>query len=112
MKKLLTFTAVCLLAVTAVAQDYPIQGVPFTSVTLNDNFWAPRLKVHREVTIPIALYQCYNTGRVDNFLKAGRLKEGEHHVALKEKCPNGNQAYDHTLRLYLPARTAFVLKQV
>ena len=77
MKRLLTFTAVCLLAVTAVAQDYPIQGVPFTSVTLNDNFWAPRLKVHREVTIPIALYQCYNTGRVDNFLKAGRLKEGD-----------------------------------
>ena len=42
----------------------------------------------------------------------GRLSAVEHHVALPERCPNGNQAYDHTLKLYLPARTALVLKQV
>ena len=42
----------------------------------------------------------------------GRLQEGEHHVTLPERCPNGNQAYDHTLKLYLPARTAIVLKQI
>jgi len=42
----------------------------------------------------------------------GRLSSVEHHVALPERCPNGNQAYDHTLKLYLPARTALVLKQV
>ena len=47
--------------------------------------------------------------RFDGF---GRLQEGERHVAVNERCPNGNQAYDHTLRLYLPARTAIVLKQV
>ena len=28
------------------------------------------------------------------------------------KCPNGNQAYNHTMKVYLPARTAMVLKQV
>jgi hypothetical protein len=28
------------------------------------------------------------------------------------RCPNGNQAYDHTLKVYLPARCAMVLKQV
>ena len=42
----------------------------------------------------------------------GRLKAGEKHTALPEKCPNGNQAYDHTLKVYLPARCAMVLKQV
>ena len=42
----------------------------------------------------------------------GRLQEGERHVAMPERCPNGNQAYDHTLKLYLPARTAQVLKKV
>jgi 1,4-alpha-glucan branching enzyme len=47
--------------------------------------------------------------RFDGF---GRLQEGERHVALKERCPNGNQAFDHTLKLYLPARTAVVLKKV
>ena len=41
----------------------------------------------------------------------GRLSEGEKHIAVREKCPNGNQAYDHTLKVYLPARTAIVLKQ-
>ena len=41
-----------------------------------------------------------------------RVKEGEHHVALPERCPNGNQYFDHTLKLYLPARTALVLKQI
>ena len=40
-----------------------------------------------------------------------RLAEGEKHIAVREKCPNGNQAYDHTLKVYLPARTAIVLKQ-
>ena len=42
----------------------------------------------------------------------GRLTKGEHHVAIAEKCPNGNQGFDHTLKLYLPARCAMVLKQV
>ena len=41
-----------------------------------------------------------------------RLVVGEHHIAIPERCPNGNQAYDHTLRLYLPARCAVVLKKL
>ena len=41
----------------------------------------------------------------------GRLQHLEHHVTVSEKCPNGNQAYDHTLKLYLPARTAMVLRK-
>ena len=41
-----------------------------------------------------------------------RLQEGEHHISVSGKCPNGNQAYNHTLKLYLPARCAMVLKQI
>ena len=41
-----------------------------------------------------------------------RLKEGEHHISMPGKCPNGNQGYNHTMKLYLPARTAMVLKKV
>ncbi len=65
-----------LLPVLLVAQDPSIRAVPFTSVKLTDDFWAPRIKRNHDVTIPIALFQCYNTGRVDNFLKAAGLKEG------------------------------------
>jgi len=60
-----------------VLKDYPVRPVPFTSVKLTDNFWAPRVKLNHEVTIPIALKHCYSTGRVDNFLFAANIKEGE-----------------------------------
>ena len=58
-------------------KDYPVRPVPFTSVKLTDNFWAPRVKLNHEVTIPIALKHCYSTGRVDNFLFAANIKQGE-----------------------------------
>lgn len=75
-KRTLLLLCIAVLCSLASAQDYPIQPVPFTSVKLTDNFWAPRIKLNHDVTIPIALFQCYNTGRVDNFLKAAGLKEG------------------------------------
>jgi DUF1680 family protein len=59
------------------AKDYPIIPVPFTAVKVNDAFWAPRIKLNHEVTIPIAIDQCYKTGRVDNFLFAARIKQGK-----------------------------------
>lgn len=74
----LTLAAVGLMG-TGYAQpkgDYPIQPVPFTAVKVTDAFWAPRIRRNHDVTIPIALNQCYSTGRVDNFLVAGHLKPG------------------------------------
>ncbi|MCX6301084.1 MAG: glycoside hydrolase family 127 protein [Bacteroidia bacterium] len=56
--------------------DYPIQPVPFTSVKLTDNFWAPRIKKNASVTIPIAFSYCESTGRVKNFEIAGGLDTG------------------------------------
>lgn len=56
--------------------DYPIQPVPFTSVKLTDNFWAPRIKKNATVTIPIAFSYCESTGRVRNFEIAGGLDTG------------------------------------
>ena len=35
--------------------DYPFQPVPFTSVHLNDVFWAPRIETNRKVTIPVGV---------------------------------------------------------
>ncbi|MBN2611578.1 MAG: glycoside hydrolase family 127 protein [Bacteroidales bacterium] len=61
---------------------YPIEPVPFTSVRLTDNFWAPKIRTNYEVTIPIAIGQCYNTGRVDNFKIAGKLMEGKFRTEL------------------------------
>ncbi len=56
--------------------DYPIRPVSFTSVRVNDSFWEPRIRRNHDITIPIAINQCYKTGRVDNFMFAGGLKNG------------------------------------
>lgn len=56
---------------------YPIQPIPFTAVKVTDHFWAPRILTNYKVTIPIAIQQCYTTGRVNNFKVAGKLKAGK-----------------------------------
>jgi uncharacterized protein len=57
--------------------DYPIQPVPFTSVKLTDNFWAPRIRKNATVTIPIAFSYCESSGRVKNFEIAAGLDTGK-----------------------------------
>ncbi len=39
----------------------------FTDVSIEDEFWVPRIRVNRECTIPLAYQQCRNTGRIDAF---------------------------------------------
>ncbi len=56
--------------------DYPIKPVSFTQVHLTDNFWAPRIQLNHDVTIPIAFHQSEITGRIKNFEVAGGLTEG------------------------------------
>ncbi|MDT8394700.1 MAG: glycoside hydrolase family 127 protein [Bacteroidales bacterium] len=72
------FITLVLLPMTLFGQSghYPIQPVPFTSVTVTDNFWKPRIRTNHEVTIPIAFGHCEATGRVKNFEVAGGLTEG------------------------------------
>jgi uncharacterized protein len=66
--------------------DYPVQPVPFTSVHLNDVFWAPRIETNRTATIPAAFKQCELTGRVDLFVRAAKALKGE---PLENKNPPG-----------------------
>ncbi|MDZ7333408.1 MAG: glycoside hydrolase family 127 protein, partial [candidate division KSB1 bacterium] len=58
-------------------KDYPIKPVPFTDVQVTDQFWQPRMETNRTVTIPYDFKKCEETGRIDNFAKAGGLMEGE-----------------------------------
>lgn len=56
--------------------DYPIQPVAFNQVDLNDDFWAPRIRLNHSLTIPYAFEQSENTGRIKNFEIAAGLEEG------------------------------------
>ena len=59
-------------------RDYPIQPVPFTQVSIQDEFWKPRIETVIKVTIPYDFEKCEETGRIDNFSKAAGLMDGAH----------------------------------
>ncbi|HTL54805.1 MAG TPA: glycoside hydrolase family 127 protein [Candidatus Limnocylindrales bacterium] len=58
-------------------RDYPVQPVPFTQVQVNDGFWTPRMETNRASTVWYDFQKCEETGRIDNFAKAGKLMSGE-----------------------------------
>src|SRR4030095_15277149 len=58
-------------------QDYPIKPFPFTAVKVADSFWTPRMETNRVVTVWYDFQKCEETGRIDNFAKAGKLMRGE-----------------------------------
>ena len=60
-----------------VQKSSKLTAVPFTDVTADDEFWAPRLETNRKVTVTYDFEKCEQTGRIDNFAKAGGLMEGE-----------------------------------
>jgi DUF1680 family protein len=80
-------TTVCLLAFTLMLCSRPMHGegpshrklsaVPFTAVKFSDGFWAPRLETNRQKSLPHNFKWCEETGRIDNFAKAGGLMPGE-----------------------------------
>jgi len=49
-----------------------LRPVPFTAVKIEDEFWAPRLKVVAEKTLAANFRQCEQTGRIRNWEKAAR----------------------------------------
>jgi DUF1680 family protein len=64
------------ICLAAEIRDYPVQPVPFTAVRVADSFWSPRLETNRVVTVWYDFQKCEETGRIDNFAKAGKLMAG------------------------------------
>ena len=60
------------------SQNYPIQPVAFTSVSIGqETFWGQRVKAARDVTVPLAFSKCESEGRYRNFEIAARQLRGE-----------------------------------
>lgn len=57
--------------------DYPIKQVDVKDVKLDDTFWLPIIRRVQNVTIDYALKKCEEEGRMENFLIAGGVLEGE-----------------------------------
>jgi DUF1680 family protein len=62
---------------STLGRDYPIQPVPFTQVQVHDKFWAPKMQVNADVTIPHTLQECRRDGHLDNFLRAAGELPGD-----------------------------------
>ena len=52
--------------------SYPVHNVPFTAVTVDDDFWSPRIETNRTVTIPYDFPKCEETERIANFAMSRR----------------------------------------
>lgn len=63
-------------AVTPQKLAYNITPVNIKNVKLTDEFWLPIIKKVQEKTIEYAIQKCEEEGRLDNFLIAGKQKEG------------------------------------
>jgi DUF1680 family protein len=75
MLKLPRFVAGLGLAVSALfAADYPYQPVPFTAVRITGGFWHQKQETNRAVTVPFALQQCEESGRLKNFDLAAEVR--------------------------------------
>ena len=82
-KKIGALTGLIIISLCACQQagpqsDYPFKPVSFTDVNITDDFWLPRMETNRLVTIPFAMQQNEETGRVDNFRIAGDLIKGRY----------------------------------
>jgi DUF1680 family protein len=63
--------------VTESSRDYPITPVDFTRVKLHDGFWKDWVSTAVQKTIPFSFQKCDETGRIDNFIFAGSIREGK-----------------------------------
>lgn len=73
----LLFLQNCTKSQEAPTTDYSITPVDFTRVKLQDGFWKDWVKTVRDATIPFSFHKCEETGRIDNFIFAGGIKEGQ-----------------------------------
>ncbi len=74
---ILIVASICIVCVKKAPKDYPIKPVAFTEVKITDSFWQPRMETNRKVTIPFAFKKSEESGRIDNFAKAGGLIPGK-----------------------------------
>jgi uncharacterized protein len=54
-----------------------LRPVGLDAVTIDDAFWAPRLRTNRESTLPSQYRLLWETGRIDNLLRAAGARDGE-----------------------------------
>ncbi len=81
MKQIIIIALALLCSATAAGrEDGPehrkLTGVPFTEVKIRDGFWAPRIEINREKSLPHNFKWCRQTGRFGNFVRSAAHRDG------------------------------------
>jgi uncharacterized protein len=63
---------------TARSPHVRLRPLPLDAVDLSDEFWEPRRRINREVTLPSQYRHLEETGRLDNFRRASGKTGGEY----------------------------------
>lgn len=66
-----------------------LRPVPLSCVRLADDFWEPRRRVNRAVTLPSQYRQCEETGRINNFRRAA----GKNRLPFQGRYYNDSDVY-------------------
>ncbi len=53
-------------------------AIPFHQVTMDDQFWKPRIDNNRSISIPYQFHQLNSSGVLDNFRRVSGQKDGEY----------------------------------
>ena len=61
---------------TSASPNARLRPVPLTAVKVSDSFWAPRLRINLDVTVPSQHRRLEETGRLDNFRRAAGKLDG------------------------------------
>lgn len=102
-----------------IQSDYPIRPVEFTNVKITDGFWKSRMDTASKVTIPYSFAKCEETGRIDNFIFAGGIEQGQFrgrfgfddsdvYKIMEGAAYSLMNQYDQNLRSYLDTLISYV----
>lgn len=61
---------------TSKSANAQLRPAPIEAVTIEDDFWAPRIRKNREATLPSQLKLLWETGRIDNLRRAAAKIDG------------------------------------
>lgn len=81
-------------------------AVPFSRVEIDDQFWAPRQKINRTITIPYVQAMCEKMGRFDSF----KMTRREHGEAWRLGMPNPPIYWDSDVAKWIEAASYSLAK--
>jgi DUF1680 family protein len=93
--------------------DRKYTPLPLTAVSVEDEFWAPRMCTNRERTIPLEYQQCRDTGRIDAFRLQWKPGQGPApHVFWDSDVAKWIEAASYSLATHPDSRLEALLDEV